>query len=959
MSAESSRAPRPNPFDHRDRVRSLAPTIEALAADYWSRSRPLCDALSAVLAIPLSEQARWVDAVFAAGNAIREAGLSEWPASIRESDRGEGKGEDRELAHFGVYDAFAAAVEGDRVRVTTLCNQLGGYGKASAEAVSELRQFAVFLMCQCFTRNAPAFADRMRRAGEEIGETIHSLMRSSLMTEQDGLSLAAREAVRHWHEWQSELGGSGRGVPCYAGYDSYGMPGYRSGTIANPSLRDLADRRAADLRRQDEQRGERLRKLNALAVLHPLTASQVLAYDPENSRNVQIATRWATPITVPEIPPYRAMPDLPGEYIDALVKRISEVREALRTVYGDAPPRPGPPRQYAGKPEDEARWWHAQRWLYDTDLPAIQVEATELAGTRAGREELRVLVSVILNDLVWCLAQVLRCDIPPDSLEPESPEEWAEEQRKNAAFLESLQQEPTPANNPNPSAGSAQAMQPPSDTRTPTPLDPAALVQTFLNAVEPNANQLPDPFGDDFSSSGLIGGHAPPVRLRGLLAQLADEGREITRRLVWQRGKASQDFVGRGNSTAFDSQVRELYRQEEAERSQLRERWFCGLASADKAAIDDFCLDIAGSVVRPIFPSSVPASLHGPLARLALECATISRRAAAERQERERSLGDRGLGNRSVAESILGGFAHTEAEAKSRLLGRWFRELTPAQAAAFDANRPIGVTPPAAESAATSPDRAGGEGAQHAPAECRADVCAALENLITRLRHDPRILFEKKWDYEGGLDALTINDLVSAFGRGPVFELESHGEYKRLKVRHPDPGKLPITWTVWSRWEYLTEVADDKAAALNDKAKFTDTIEYLRRWRETAEARRSNPTDTEPEPQGSGELSPETSDAKLTPAELRAWNGYEQAERALDEEQGISEPTDRQAYQWLVANESIDQKETSLDAWVQALVRARKRLGKNKYQRRSSYTGRSAVPKNEYDDTRQRDDQDG
>jgi hypothetical protein len=107
----------------------------------------------------------------------------------------------------------------------------------------------------------------------------------------------------------------------------------------------------------------------------------------------------------------------------------------------------------------------------------------------------------------------------------------------------------------------------------------------------------------------------------------------------------------------------------------------------------------------------------------------------------------------------------------------------------------------------------------------------ALENLVTRLRHDWRILFEKEWDDPEGLDAHTINSLLAE--QGPVFDLEASDERRRVKVRHPDPGKSAIPWTVWSKgWEHLVEVQKDKEAAANARPKFTDTLDYLRAWRD-------------------------------------------------------------------------------------------------------------------------------
>jgi|GEM_PF-4823604 len=130
-------------------------------------------------------------------------------------------------------------------------------------------------------------------------------------------------------------------------------------------------------------------------------------------------------------------------------------------------------------------------------------------------------------------------------------------------------------------------------------------------------------------------------------------------------------------------------------------------------------------------------------------------------------------------------------------------------------------------------------------------VGTALVHLITRLRHDWRILFEKRWDYHEGLDALAVNGLAAELGRGTVFELESAEDCDRLKVRHPDPHKPPIVWTVSIRgYSQLAEIAHDKDAAANGRAKFADTIAYLRSWEELTRQRgqSSSPSSDRPQP---------------------------------------------------------------------------------------------------------------
>jgi hypothetical protein len=170
------------------------------------------------------------------------------------------------------------------------------------------------------------------------------------------------------------------------------------------------------------------------------------------------------------------------------------------------------------------------------------------------------------------------------------------------------------------------------------------------------------------------------------------EGRErnaeITRVFVQERGKVTQEHISRGwsNSTVLDSKLQELSQKEEGRRSQLMEDWYRGLSDANKSAFNKHCLCIASTVLQSSFPSTFPDYLRAPLARLALEHAAISRRFATARQQTEKSGTDHAL-NHTVLESLLGGLALVEKEAKSRLLGRWFRELTEEQAAEFDEKR--------------------------------------------------------------------------------------------------------------------------------------------------------------------------------------------------------------------------------------------------------------------------------
>jgi hypothetical protein len=222
----------------------------------------------------------------------------------------------------------------------------------------------------------------------------------------------------------------------------------------------------------------------------------------------------------------------------------------------------------------------------------------------------------------------------------------------------------------------------------PAPAVLGGLVGTFLNRVGPNAEVLPNPFGDDFTAPGQSADRAFSVRVRGLLAQLAEKDREIASGFEQQRKAVTQDFISRRllNTTAYDSKLRELYRKEEADRSSWREQWYRGLAPPDQTAFDNHCLAVAGAAVLLLFPPDLPVRLHGPLARLTLEYAAFVRRWNTRRSEVKKSLTNRGLGNPATVESILDALASDEKEGRSRLEGQWYRELPPDQPAESDSS---------------------------------------------------------------------------------------------------------------------------------------------------------------------------------------------------------------------------------------------------------------------------------
>jgi hypothetical protein len=209
--------------------------------------------------------------------------------------------------------------------------------------------------------------------------------------------------------------------------------------------------------------------------------------------------------------------------------------------------------------------------------------------------------------------------------------------------------------------------------------DPAKAVQKFLNSIESRANRLPDPFGEDLMAPGAKGARAPSLRVRGLLAQLSEQNREITRAKTRDQGALVAER--RVSGTIFGNRWRELFRKAEADRAAVMEDWYRSLSHDDRKAVEGYWFAAAEAIIRRIIPRQLPEYLHGPLGCLALEYAGIVRRAAAEREELSRWLALGNQKNQTVVNSILGGVTREEQEAKSRLIGRWYRQLPTEQPA--------------------------------------------------------------------------------------------------------------------------------------------------------------------------------------------------------------------------------------------------------------------------------------
>ncbi len=144
--------------------------------------------------------------------------------------------------------------------------------------------------------------------------------------------------------------------------------------------------------------------------------------------------------------------------------------------------------------------------------------------------------------------------------------------------------------------------------------------------------------------------------------------------------------------------MRESFRKEEQCRFQGREVWWSKLLPEDMKAFDLHCLAMAEPSLQPILQTTISVCLRGSLARLVFEYAAIARRYTAARSQTEhRGVVNRAR-NRTVINSLLGGLTHDEREAKSRLVGRWFRELTSEQRTEFDRSA-LGLTPAESSSA--------------------------------------------------------------------------------------------------------------------------------------------------------------------------------------------------------------------------------------------------------------------
>lgn len=216
------------------------------------------------------------------------------------------------------------------------------------------------------------------------------------------------------------------------------------------------------------------------------------------------------------------------------------------------------------------------------------------------------------------------------------------------------------------------------------PFNPDTFIRDFLANVGTSLDHVSDPYDATLGTNKTR--TTLPVSVRGKLGRLRVAVQKIIEKFVRARGELENTAISRGQykSTVLNGDRRKLNLDQFEQLCAAREDWYCHLPANEKAAFDSFCLASAGSAFSGIIPKHLPVCLHGPLARLALEAADLARRFNAISIETEKSLRERELSNQTVMSGILKGVDEDKSEAISRLVERWFRELTPQQAAAFD-----------------------------------------------------------------------------------------------------------------------------------------------------------------------------------------------------------------------------------------------------------------------------------
>jgi hypothetical protein len=182
-------------FQHRVRIRSLAPEIESLAGEYARQCEPLRNALNVVLD---AGPDGWKDALYSVGGALADIDLSDasWGVTAF-PDRGCSNGV---LARHTLLQLTRAAVAHDRVAFDRWLALLDAEPCVRGEVGSALPDFLCTLMAQGRTaargQTLGAFRDLLNNAG--VNYSYNALV--ELNDAGCRFTPATEDVVRHWLE---------------------------------------------------------------------------------------------------------------------------------------------------------------------------------------------------------------------------------------------------------------------------------------------------------------------------------------------------------------------------------------------------------------------------------------------------------------------------------------------------------------------------------------------------------------------------------------------------------------------------------------------------------------------------------------------------------------------------------------------------------------------------------------
>src|SRR5262249_43787027 len=168
-------------------------------------------------------------------------------------------------------------------------------------------------------------------------------------------------------------------------------------------------------------------------------------------------------------------------------------------------------------------------------------------------------------------------------------------------------------------------------------------------------------------------------------------------------------------------------------------------------------------------PSELPACLHGALARLGLEIGGIPKTYNAKRVELQKSLRSRGMDSFTVTATFLRGLDRDEQNAKSALVARWLRELTPEQEAAFGGQ---------------STDRPAGDGPKKKKRRRRARTAELLLAVLDDRTHANKNMTELARLLSSGKDKCSVSAVSRAF-RHPVYGPRIKQRYEQYGINPP------------------------------------------------------------------------------------------------------------------------------------------------------------------------------